>query len=122
MMKADLHSGTTGLDLSLQSTLREIIRRIVKGVQPDRIILFGSAARDECKPDSDIDLLIIKHGARRRELAGQIYRLLIGVGKAVDVIVATPEDVERYRHSPALVIEPALREGREIYVRETSSS
>ena len=36
--------------------LREIIRRIVVVAQPDRIILFGSAARDEMGPHSDVDL------------------------------------------------------------------
>jgi hypothetical protein len=45
----------------------------------------------------------------------EISMSLIGVGKAVDVVVVTPEDVERYRDSHALVIAPALREGREIY-------
>ena len=40
---------------------------------------------------------------------------LIGVGHAVDVIVVTPEDVERYRDSHALVIAPALREGKVVY-------
>jgi hypothetical protein len=40
---------------------------------------------------------------------------LIGVGQATDVIVATPEDIERYRDSHALVIAPALQEGKVIY-------
>jgi hypothetical protein len=47
---------------------------------------------------------------------------LIGVGRAIDLVVVTPQDVERYRHSPALVIEPAIREGREIYARESVPS
>jgi hypothetical protein len=40
---------------------------------------------------------------------------LIGVGRAVDVVVVTPEDIERFGASPALFIEPALREGKVIY-------
>ena len=40
---------------------------------------------------------------------------LHGVGQAVDVIVVTPQQVERYRNTPWLIIAPALREGREIY-------
>ena len=40
---------------------------------------------------------------------------LIRVGQAVDVVVVTPEDVERYRDCPALIIEPALREGEVVY-------
>jgi len=98
-----------------EKTLREIIRRIVEVAQPEKIILFGSAARGEMGPNSDVDLLVVKSGAHRRNLAGKIYMKLIGIGQAVDVVVVTPEDIERYGNCPALVIEPALREGRVIY-------
>ena len=98
-----------------QETLHEIIRRIVEVAQPEKIILFGSAAREEMGPNSDIDLLVIKSGANRLELTGRIYRHMHGVGEAVDIVVVTPEDVERYRNSHALVIAPALREGKVVY-------
>lgn len=99
-----------------QKVLDEIIRRIVEVAQPEKIILFGSAVRGELGPNSDLDLLIIKAGvAHRGRLAEAIYMNLIGVGQAVDVIVVTPEDVERYRNIFSLVIEPALKEGRTIY-------
>lgn len=81
-------------------------------------MLFGSAARGTPSgPDSDLDLLVVKEEAHRGKLAGEIYKALAGVGRAVDVVVVTPEDIERYGESPALVIEPALREGRVVYVR-----
>ena len=64
---------------------------------------------------SDVDLLIVKRGAQRRNLAGRIYQNLHGVGAAVDVVVVTPADVERCRNSHALVIKPALDEGRVVY-------
>ena len=98
-----------------QETLHEIIRRIVAVAQPEKIILFGSAARGEMGPHSDIDLLVIKAGVNRLELTGQIYRHMHGVREAVDIVVVTPEDVERYRESHALVIAPALREGQVVY-------
>lgn len=98
--------------------LTEVIRRIVEVAQPERIILFGSAARGDWSPDSDLDLLVVKSGVHRRHLAQRIYRNLIGVGFPVDVVVVTPEDIERYGNALGLVIEPALREGRVIY--ETS--
>lgn len=95
--------------------LDEIIRRIVEVAKPDKIILFGSAVRGEMGPNSDVDLLVIKSGANRLDLMGEIYRNLRGVGEAVDVIVATPEDVERYRNSHPVVIAPALKEGKVVY-------
>ena len=98
-----------------QSTLDDIIRRIVEVAQPEKIILFGSAARGEMGPHSDMDLLVVKAGAHRGSLTGHIYEKLYGVEAAVDVVVVTPTDVERYKDSHALVIKPALREGRVIY-------
>lgn len=98
-----------------QPVLDEIIRRIVEVAEPEKIVLFGSAARGEMGPHSDVDLLIVKAGADALDLMGRIYRRLRGVGAAVDAIVVSPEDVERYRNSHALVIKPALREGRIVY-------
>jgi len=104
-----------------QEILDEIIRRIVEVAQPEKIILFGSAVRGEMGPNSDVDLLVVKSGVHRRRLAQAIYMNLIGVGQAVDVVVVTPEDIERYKDSFALVIEPALREGEVVYAQRAVS-
>jgi predicted nucleotidyltransferase len=99
-----------------QQILNEIIHRIVEVAHPDKIILFGSAARDQMDADSDVDLLVIKGGSfHRGRLTEEIYMNLFGVGQAVDIVVVTPEDVERYRDSMALVIRPALEEGKVVY-------
>jgi predicted nucleotidyltransferase len=100
-----------------QELLDEVIRRIVEVTDPEKIILFGSAMRGELGPNSDLDLLVVKSGVHRRQLTQAIYMNLFGVGQAVDVVVVTPEDIERYKDSFALVIEPALREGKVIYAR-----
>jgi HEPN domain-containing protein/predicted nucleotidyltransferase len=99
-----------------QAVLDDIVRRIVEVGQPERIILFGSAARGEMGPDSDLDLLVIKGGEyHRSQVTGDIYRGIAGVDYAVDVVVVTPEAVERYGNSHSLVIKPALREGLVIF-------
>ena len=98
-----------------QETLDEIIRRVVEVAAPERIILFGSAARGEMGPHSDVDLLIVKDAPNLRGLTGRIYQRLHGVGAPVDAVMVTPEDVRRYKDSHALVIKPALREGRVVY-------
>ena len=99
--------------------LHDIIQRIVEVAHPDRIIMFGSAARGEMGPHSDLDLLVIKKGVRNsRDVAAKIYMRLYGVGKAVDIIVVSPKQVEKYRDSPYLVIYPAIREGIVIYDAE----
>ena len=55
-------------------TLDDIIQRLVEVAQPEKIILFGSAARGEMGPNSDVDLLVIKDTEDVRGLAARIYR------------------------------------------------
>ena len=99
-----------------RKTLADIVRRVVEAAQPDKIVLFGSAARGEMGPDSDVDLLVIKGGKfDRARVTTAIYRQMYGADAAVDVIVVTPEEVERYRNTHCLVICPALREGKVVY-------
>ncbi len=99
-----------------RKVLDKIVRRIVKVAKPEKIIMFGSAVRGEMGRNSDVDLLVIKKGKYHRgRLTGRIYTHMHGVGQAVDIIVVTPEDVERYKDSYALVIYPALREGKVVY-------
>jgi len=98
-----------------KAVLAELIRRIVEVADPEKIILFGSAARGDMTGHSDLDLLIIKDGGDALDLMGRICVRLHGVGTAVDALVVAPEDVERYKNSHALVFRPALQEGRVIY-------
>ncbi len=98
-----------------QTVLDDVIQRVVEVAQPERIILFGSASRGHLSRNSDVDLLIIKDASDPISLMARIYRRLHGVGVAVDAIVATPEDVERYKDSHALVFKPALRAGTVVY-------
>jgi uncharacterized protein len=95
--------------------LQEIVRRIVRVAKPEKIILFGSAAREEMGPDSDLDFLVIKSCKNRRKTARKIRRRLIGIGIPKDIIVATPEDIERYKDTIGLIYRPALKEGKLLY-------
>jgi predicted nucleotidyltransferase len=99
-----------------QPVLDEVVRRIVEVAHPDEIILFGSAARGEPGPDSDLDLLVVKAGVpHRRRLAQQIYRRLFGIAVPVDVVVVTPEDIQAFRDKVGTIIGPALRDGKRVY-------
>lgn len=98
------------------SVLRDIVRRVVRAARPEKIMLFGSAARGEMGPNSDVDLLVVKHGKlNRRRLAAKIYDELYGAEAAVDLVIVTPEEVRRYHDAPCLPIFAALREGRLVY-------
>lgn len=103
----------------LQRVLNELIRRICQVTQPRRILLFGSALRDQMGKDSDVDLLVIVRGpVHRRALAQEIYRNLHGVSLPVDVVVATEEDVEQYGDKVGTILRSALKEGQVIYERK----
>ncbi len=99
--------------------LDDVVRRIVEVAQPEKVILFGSAARGETDIHSDLDVLVITAlPVHRGRLTEDIYMNLFGVGQAVDVIVVTTEDVENYKDNPYVVIQPALNEGKVLYERE----
>jgi uncharacterized protein len=95
--------------------LAEVIKRVVEAAGPEKIVLFGSAARGTMGPDSDLDLLVIKRGKfNRHRVTTAIYRNLSGA-IGVDAVVVTPEEVELYRDTHCLVICPAMREGKVVY-------
>jgi len=99
-----------------EAVVKVVVQRIVEVAEPQQIVLFGSRARGQAREGSDLDLLVIKSGDfHRGELTEQIYMALRGVGAAVDVVVAKPEDLERYGDNPALVFRPALAGGRQVY-------
>ncbi|MFZ5912103.1 MAG: nucleotidyltransferase domain-containing protein [Chloroflexota bacterium] len=101
---------------SLDQTLQEVTRRIVRVAKPSRVLLFGSAVSGRMTKDSDLDVLVVVDGpVHRRRMALEIYHSLRGVGIAVDVVVATEEDVRKYGQRAGTILQPALREGRVIY-------
>jgi len=96
--------------------LEELVRRIVEAVPPLKIILFGSAARGEMEPESDVDVMVVMpEGTQRRDAAGEIYYRVRGVGVPFDVLVTAPSDLERHRDNPGLVYPAILREGRTVH-------
>ncbi|MBM3189275.1 MAG: nucleotidyltransferase domain-containing protein [Chloroflexi bacterium] len=98
--------------------LDEVVARIRLVASPERIILFGSAARGERRASSDLDLLVVAPtGTHRRRLAQAIYEQMIGLRAPVDIVVVTLEDIEQYGQAAGLVLEPALREGLVLYER-----
>lgn len=96
--------------------IKAAVEAIVAASAPHRVVLFGSHARGDAGPDSDLDFLVITApGTHRRDTAKAIYRALARLGVAVDVVVVTTEDVAAYADASGLVIGAALAEGRELY-------
>jgi len=55
-----------------------VLGRILQMVKPQRIVLFGSAARGELKTDSDLDILVIVRGPVHRKRAANARLLPLG--------------------------------------------
>jgi len=105
-----------------EQLLQEMTEVIVREVDPERIVLFGSWARGEAGPDSDVDLLVVSSvpygpGRSRRGEAARLYRRLAGSGVAKDLVLASCDEVEQWRATPGHVVARALREGRVVYER-----
>jgi predicted nucleotidyltransferase len=88
------------------------VARVVEEFSPERVLVFGSVARGEDGPDSDIDLLVIFNHieGRRHDLGVAIQRSLRDIGAPVDVLVTDRDEVRRRGQVPG-VLRVALREG-----------
>ncbi len=95
------------------ATLTVVVRRIVNAVQPQEVVLFGSAARGKLRPDSDFDLLVIKSGEfDPRALSRYIYAHLFDISHPIDVLVATPEQIEASQYK---LLGRIYAQGRRLY-------
>lgn len=96
----------------------ELVSRIVERFRPEKIILFGSHARGTAGTDSDADILVVMpvKGSKRKK-ATEIDVALVGIDLPVDLIVVTPEELERNKNQIGTIIYPALKEGKVLYER-----
>ena len=101
-----------------EEQIQAIVRRIVEGYQPDRIILFGSYAYGTPTEDSDLDLLVVKSGigTSRAERAVAVRRLLRSPDMPpMDILVRTPEEVAEAAEVRFTIEAQALKAGRMLY-------
>ncbi len=96
--------------------LDEIASRIVSAFAPKRILLYGSRASGDARPDSDYDLLIVwKDENPPASRAATVRRELLGLNFAMDIAVVTPREYERLRTRRTHIVAIADREGRLLY-------
>jgi predicted nucleotidyltransferase len=87
----------------------------------ERVILFGSHARGEADESSDVDLLVVAESALPRfKRSRELYKLLRPHPFAMDLIVYTPEEIERGTRSGISFVSTVLREGKTLYVRRNA--
>jgi predicted nucleotidyltransferase len=102
--------------------LREMVDVIVNAIDPERIILFGSRARDTAGPDSDVDILIVDSspfGEKRSRVSQlvNLWRLLIRFPFPLDLLLFSRDEIDKWKESRNHVIGRAMREGKVLYER-----
>jgi predicted nucleotidyltransferase len=98
--------------------IADIVARIVRAAAPEKIVLFGSRARGDFRPESDIDILVVQRSELPRHVrTTPIYAALAGVPSPVDieVVVYTPTEVEEWASADAAFVTTALRQGQVLY-------
>lgn len=104
--------------LVTEKVIQQMVNRIIRRFHPEQVILFGSHAKGNPGKDSDVDLLVVMPvNGSKREKRIEIGVALSDIHVPKDILVATPEEIQRRKNIVGTAIRPALREGRVLYAR-----
>ena len=104
--------------MTAESTIADMVDRIVTGFDPAQVLLFGSHARGSAGEWSDVDLLVVMGDVNdKRQVAIEIRRSLGDLMVSKDIVVTTPDEIAQRGHVVGTVLNAAIREGRVLYER-----
>jgi hypothetical protein len=105
------------LDAAGAAELAHMLRRLVDVFRPERIYAFGSQARGDAGPDSDVDLLlVVSHSELPPHQRDQhAYHAIGGHRLPVDILVWTRAEFDGRVQAPSSLPATVLREGRTLY-------
>jgi predicted nucleotidyltransferase len=104
--------------LSVPEQIDLMVKRIVRKFHPEKIILFGSQARGDAGPDSDVDLLVVMDFEGSK--LDKTVEVRVALGKMpvpTDIILTRPEDFAWRKEIVGTIEHPAVREGKILYAR-----
>jgi predicted nucleotidyltransferase len=101
----------------IDQKIAKVAEKIVKEYQPEKIILFGSYAWGTPHRDSDVDLFIVKKTDNARKMAMEIDGSIFPRPFPIDLLVYTPESVERRKKINDFFIMDILNKGKVLYVK-----
>lgn len=100
----------------IEPPIQEIVRRIAEAFQPRRIVVFGSRARGDARPDSDLDLMVEMETSDPPVERIRAIDALFGLHRwAMDLIVYTPQEVRQQRQYRNSLIRGIESEGKVLY-------
>jgi predicted nucleotidyltransferase len=102
--------------LDNETLLQEVRRRLMEAIRPQRIVVFGSRARGDARPDSDLDLMVVADiDGSLAERSRVVHTPLIDLDVPIDLVVYTPQEYARFREWRSSVAGIADREGRVLH-------
>ena len=103
--------------------IKRVATHVGTEANAERVILFGSHARGDAKENSDVDFMIIAESKLPRfKRSRELYKLFRPYPFAMDLLVYTPQEVERGKKSPVSFMSTVLREGKTLFVRRAGNS
>lgn len=97
-----------------EQAIQKAVEVLLAAAPGSRVILFGSHARGQAGPDSDLDFLVVEpHVTDRFAEMSRLRKALGPMSVPVDVLVVSHRVFEEWRDTPNTVLYEAAREGRE---------
>ena len=122
MSLASMHSPhSNGPDIDAMTAT--MVDRLTSKFNPLKIVLFGSRARGDAKASSDIDVLVVlpdfpfSEKRNKRVAVRRVLQDVFDVALEFDVLVSTPQEIERIGHVPGWLLHEALQEGKVLHER-----
>ncbi len=108
----------TDLPPVAREQLQEVVQRIKRACDPQRILLFGSHAYGKPMPDSDVDLLVVMESNERAAArSAAIARALLDIPFPMDILVRTPDEIHYRLEIGDYFIREILERGEVLYER-----
>jgi predicted nucleotidyltransferase len=102
-----------------ETLIREISDRIVEHFSPKRIVVFGSHARGDARPESDLDLMVEMESDLDFYSRIPMITKIFGLRKwPLDLFVFTPAEVEKDRDVNGTLVNLIEREGKVLYAQK----
>ncbi|KAF0134420.1 MAG: DNA polymerase subunit beta [Candidatus Saganbacteria bacterium] len=101
---------------NFNNLIKDIVNKIVKGSQPEKVILFGSAVKHSAKTINDLDFLVVKASNLRRDIRGEeIKKSLTDVIFPIDIFVYTPEEYKKFKNLSGSFVSKIEKTGKTLY-------
>lgn len=102
-----------------QKEIKKVVKRLREQYKPDKVILFGSGARNEIGPDSDLDFFIIKRTQKPRlDRMYEVDGLFFDREVPMDFLIYTPKEVKTRLLLGDLFVKEIINQGKVLYEQE----